>query len=63
MNPIFKKIFLILLLTNTALFLVSCASSQETTGTESDRVSNIPWNKPQSWEGGGALGGALGGGR
>ena len=22
-------------------------------------VSSIPWNKPQSWEGAGALGGAL----
>ena len=63
MNSIFKKTFLLLILSTCSLFFVSCASSKESTGTETDRVSNIPWNKPQSWEGGGALGGALGGGR
>ena len=63
MKSIFKKTSLIVILSVTALTLIGCASSKETTGTETDRVSNIPWNKPQSWEGGGALGGALGGGR
>lgn len=30
---------------------IGCASPDE------NQVSTIPWNRPQSWEGGGALGG------
>lgn len=51
------------LLSVIACVFIGCASSKDANSTEPDRVSNIPWNKPQSWEGGGALGGALGGGR
>ena len=33
-------------------FLAGCATTKE-----GDGVSTIPWNRPQSWEGQGALGG------
>ncbi|MES2309182.1 MAG: hypothetical protein V4507_10030 [Verrucomicrobiota bacterium] len=53
-----------LVLTISAAFIAlnGCASSQDPNNTDPNHVSNIPWNKPQSWEGGGMLGGALGGG-
>lgn len=63
MKSNFKNALFLLILSAFCLLIMGCASSKESTGTETDRVSNIPWNKPQSWEGGGALGGALGGGR
>jgi hypothetical protein len=31
-----------------------CATTQE---GDAEPVSTIPWNRPQGWEGGGALGG------
>ncbi len=34
-----------------SLLLTGCATRDE------NEVSTIPWNRPQSWEGGGALGG------
>jgi hypothetical protein len=34
--------------------LGGCASQ-----TEDDRVSTIPWNRPESWEGQGPLGGMM----
>lgn len=48
--------------------LVGCASDDSRTKTaarapEKPPVSNLPWNRPQSWEGGGALGGMGLGGR
>ena len=41
------------------LLLSGCASEPSTdiTTPESASVSAIPWNKPASWEGSGALGG------
>lgn len=38
------------------LFGLVLAGGCATTKTE-DNVSSIPWNKPQQWEGQGALGG------
>ena len=38
------------------LSLVAALSSGCATSNEGD-VSTIPWNRPQSWEGSGALGG------
>ena len=48
-------IFLILF----TLLLTGCAthSSTDITTPESSAVSAIPWNRPASWEGSGALGG------
>jgi uncharacterized lipoprotein YajG len=50
-------IFLIL----SILLLSGCetAPSNEITTPESSSVSAIPWNKPASWEGSGALGGFM----
>ena len=36
------------------LTLSGCATTQP---EDPDRVSNIPWNRPEKWEGQGALGG------
>ncbi|MDK3157200.1 hypothetical protein QPK87_11505 [Kamptonema cortianum] len=57
-----KKILrLFLTVTFLALpaFLTGCSSSAP---EEKQNVSSIPWNRPQKWEGGGALGGMMGGG-
>lgn len=50
-----RWIFLLLLLT-AASFTAGCASTNE------NDVSTIPWNRPESWEGMGALGGFGGAG-
>jgi len=52
----FSAIMAILLLT---AFFTGCQSSPDssTTSSASSSVSAIPWNKPASWEGAGALGG------
>jgi len=43
-----------LLLLIGATFLAGCAATNE------NEVSTIPWNRPESWEGMGALGGYTG---
>lgn len=43
-----------------AILLTGCASSDQANSTDQAPVSTIPWNKPQSWESGGALGAATG---
>ena len=50
-----------ILLILSALLLAGCATSPSTdiTTPESSAVSAIPWNKPASWEGSGALGGFM----
>jgi hypothetical protein len=42
---------LVLLLLLGAAFAAGCATTDE------NEVSTIPWNRPESWEGMGALGG------
>jgi hypothetical protein len=37
-----------------SLAWTGCATTQE---SNTEPVSTIPWNRPQGWEGGGALGG------
>lgn len=51
-----RGIFAILLTTGFVLGLTSCAT--ETT-TSRPGVSNIAWNRPAKWEGGGPLGGQM----
>jgi len=46
-----RTVFLKALLAGAVVFLSGCATSQ------SDNSSSIPWNRPQDWEGGGAMGG------
>ena len=47
-------------ITGAALGLSACVGTQPTDGSQylapGDRPSTIPWNKPESWEGKGALG-------
>lgn len=47
------------LLALSTLLLIGCATEPSTDirSPESASVSSIPWNKPASWEGSGALGG------
>jgi hypothetical protein len=52
MNPC-RRCLLLALLTVLAVAASGCMTPQE------GDVSSIPWNRPQSWEGQGALGGAL----
>ncbi|HUJ10264.1 MAG TPA: hypothetical protein VL171_09575 [Verrucomicrobiae bacterium] len=44
--------FMIVLMGALATFVSGCATTKE-----GDDVSSIPWNRPQNWEGQGALGG------
>lgn len=46
-----------LLLIGIAVGLAGCASTDKP--KQDDRVSSIPWAKPESWEGQGAFGGVL----
>ncbi len=52
-----------LLLLPVALFLAGCASTGETApsanniDSDGNRISSVPWNKPESWETTGSLGG------
>ena len=47
--------FLLFICVSATLLAAGCASTDE-----SDSVSSIPWNRPQSWEGKGPMGGAGG---
>lgn len=57
-----KSILLVLSLVIALLALVSCVSTKEPTykarAPETDD-SNVPWNRPESGEGAGILGGIL----
>lgn len=61
--------WLILVPLVTAAFLITgCGGDDSRTRTsarapDKPPVSNLPWNRPQSWEGGGALGAMGMGGR
>jgi len=41
-----------------AVLLAGCAGT-ETAADDPNRVSTIPWNRPERWEGAGPLGGML----
>lgn len=46
------------------LFLAALAGcATETQTSQTDRVSTIPWNRPERWEGQGAMGGFMPGSR
>jgi starvation-inducible outer membrane lipoprotein len=47
------------ILSGLALLLSGCQSAPENSSPASAAVSSIPWNKPASWEGAGALGGFM----
>jgi hypothetical protein len=55
-----KSLFLTLLVSLSAFSLMSCATKEkDVTKADREKVSTVPWNKPQSWEGKGALGGMV----
>ena len=47
------RVLALLTLASALLWAPGCATQNE----DPDRVSTIPWNRPQSWEGQGPLGG------
>jgi hypothetical protein len=55
----FRFLSSLLLAAATALLAAGCASP-ETKKTDHEKVSTIPWNRPQSWEGKGMIGGMTG---
>ncbi len=54
-----RRLLLLLLLASAGL-LTGCASNQP---EDPNRVSTIPWNRPERWEGQGGLGGFMPGTR
>jgi hypothetical protein len=62
---VLKKVFLVAAFGAVLLGgLAACSSTEQkdpnVVGT--DPISTIPWNRPESWEGKGVLGGMSGGG-
>jgi hypothetical protein len=60
-----RPLLLLLLLLPTALFQVGCSSTDSaaaagTVDANGEPVSSVPWNKPESWETNGQLGGMTG---
>ena len=49
-----RRIFALALLLGTLGFLPGCADDQP---KDPNRVSSIPWNRPEKWEGQGTMGG------
>ena len=49
-----QRILALALLASTLLGLTGCGSRES---EDPNRVSSIPWNRPQPWEGQGPLGG------
>ena len=56
-----KRFGIAVLLASIVYAFSGCASTETASSTDSD-VTTIPWNKPQSWEGKGPLGGFAPGG-
>ena len=50
----------LILLASAVLGLGGCSNSEP---EDPNRVSTIPWNRPERWEGQGPLGSMMGGGR
>jgi hypothetical protein len=50
-----RSVLGILLIAFTGVLLGACASSDQP--HDPNQVSSIPWNRPESWEGKGAMGG------
>ena len=60
-----RRLRLILLLLPAALLQVGCANTDTSPSAgnvdaDGQTVSSVPWNKPESWETGGQLGGLTG---
>jgi len=56
-----KSVLHFLLLLAALSLLSACASTKAAdTDPNGQEPSSMPWNKPESWEGTGSLGGAMG---
>jgi hypothetical protein len=56
MKPFFLTVFFALVVFS----LSSCATKEvDSTKEGREKVSTVPWSKPESWEGKGALGGLV----
>ncbi len=56
----FAKSFLAVLVIAFAAGVIGCASNEpDPTRQDRQRYSTVPWNKPESWEGQGVLGGMM----
>ncbi len=59
-----KRLCLLLILVPAALFQVACSNTDTSPSAgnvdaNGQTVSSVPWNKPESWETGGQLGGMM----
>ncbi len=54
MMKAFRTILLLAVMATGVVLVSGCAT------TDNDNVSSIPWDRPQQWEGAGALGGFQG---
>lgn len=48
------RVFLALVVVVSPLLLCSCADT-ESHGDQQEKVSSIPWNRPEKWEGQGMM--------
>ena len=55
------RLVLLTILAGIVIALAGCATNDRP--QDPDRVSSIPWNKPQPWEGQGPFGGLMQGAR
>jgi hypothetical protein len=55
------RLILLAVLAGIALGFAGCASSDQQ--KDPDRVTSIPWNRPERWEGQGPFGGLMQGSR
>lgn len=55
-----KAVFFLLLAASVGLGLGGCASDQP---EDPNKVTSIPWNRPERWEGQGPMGGMMPGTR
>ncbi|MBN8710654.1 MAG: hypothetical protein BGO12_16495 [Verrucomicrobia bacterium 61-8] len=51
-----RRIFALLCAVAFAAVVTGCAPMSDEDRTAQEAGGTVPWNKPQSWEGGGALG-------
>lgn len=54
-RPFLQRILGFLLVAATVVLIPSCADQDD----DPNHVSTIPWNRPEKWEGQGALGGMV----
>ena len=53
------RLLSLLVLVAVMAFLPGCATTDPANSGDSNRVSNIPWNRPEKWESQGPMGGMM----